>query len=85
MLDVYVKRFEHPYLLALVPIAALLLGLSAFSELLGSHQIAGFLALYSVAALIICVIGYSGLISLELSTRVVRQWRYRRSGTDRRD
>lgn len=80
MLDVYMQRFEHPYLLALVPIAMGLLGLSAVAQTLGSYQAAGFLALYSMVALIICTIGYVALFTLTYSTQKLQEWRIGRSG-----
>lgn len=74
------ERFEHPYLLALVPIAAALLGLSAVAQSLGSYQAAGFLALYSMVAIIICAIGYTAIITLKYSTQKLQEWRIGRSG-----
>lgn len=82
MLDVYMQRFEHPYLLALVPIAMGLLGLSAIAQTLGSYQVAGFLALYAMVATIICVIGYTAIISLKYSAQKLQEWRIGRSGMD---
>ncbi|UPM44200.1 hypothetical protein [Halocatena salina] len=73
------SRFEHPYVLVLVPIAAVLLGLSAVAQALGANQVAGFLVLYSMAALIICSIGYAALLTLKYSTRILQQWRMQRS------
>lgn len=79
MLDQYMKRFEHPYLLALVPIAAGLLGLSTVAEVAGLNQVAGFLVLYAMVALIICSIGYTALLTLKFSTQALHQWRRERS------
>ncbi len=76
------QRFEHPYLLALVPIAAGLLGLSALAQSLGSYQAAGFLALYAMVAMIICTIGYGAIITLTYSTQKLQEWRIGRSGMD---
>ncbi|WP_137288422.1 hypothetical protein [Natronorubrum halophilum] len=82
MIEAYTERFEHPYLLSLVPIAGLLLALSAVAEVAEVHTVAGFLALYAMVALIICVIGYVAIYSLAYSTEVLRQWRTRRSGLE---
>lgn len=79
MLDLYRKRFEHPYLLALVPIAAGLLGLSTVAEITGVNQVAGFLVLYAMVALIICSVGYTALMALKYSTQALHQWRMERS------
>lgn len=79
MIDAYTERFEHPYLLALVPVAGLLFALSAAAEVAGINTVAGFLALYAMVALIICAVGYVGIYSLSYSTEVLRQWRIRRS------
>ncbi|SDK55190.1 hypothetical protein [Natronorubrum texcoconense] len=79
MIDAYTDRFDHPYLLALVPVAGVLLGLSAVAEIAGINSVAGFLALYAMVALIICVIGYAALYTLAYSTEVLRQWRISRS------
>lgn len=73
------RRFEHPYLLALVPIAAALLGLSALAQSLGSYQAAGFLALYAMVALIICTIGYAAIFTLKFGTQKLQEWRIGRS------
>ncbi|WP_263019694.1 hypothetical protein [Natronobiforma cellulositropha] len=80
MLDVYMERFEHPYLLALVPIAGVLLGLGVVAETAGYNTVSGFLGLYTMVLLIICLIGYIGLFSLKYSTQVLRRWRIRNSG-----
>lgn len=79
MIDVYMERFEHPYLLALVPVAGVLLGLGLVAELLAFHMVAGFLGLYAMVALIICLIGYFGFVSLRFSTQALRRWRIRDS------
>lgn len=79
MIDVYMSQFEHPYVLALVPIAATLLSLSVVAQALGVNKVAGFLALYAMAALIICSIGYIALLTLTYSTRMLQQWRMERS------
>lgn len=79
MIDVYMERFEHPYLFALVPITGLLIGVAAIAELLGSHVVAGFVTLYGMVTLIICLLGYLGLYSLAYSTEALRQWRIRNS------
>ncbi len=79
MLDLYMKRFEHPYLLALIPTAAGLLGLSTVAEITGLNQVAGFLVLYAMVALIICSIGYIALQTLKYSTQALHQWRMGRS------
>lgn len=82
MVEAYTERFEHPYLLSLVPVAGLLLALSTVAEVAGVHTVAGFLALYAMVALIVCVIGYGGIYFLAYSTEVLRQWRIRRSGLE---
>lgn len=82
MIDVYMDRFEHPYLLTLLPIAAVLLGLSAMVEAAGMGTWSGFLVLYAMVAVIICLIGYSAFFLLKASTRGLRWWRFRRYRTD---
>lgn len=82
MIDVYMDRFEHPYLLLLLPIAAILLGLSAVAESAGWYSGAGFLVLYAMVAVIICLIGYGAFFLLKASTQGLRWWRYRRYRTD---
>lgn len=79
MIDVYKERFEHPYLLMLVPAAGILLGLAIVMEVLEFHMAAGFLALYSMVALIILTIGYIALYTLKYSTAGVQWWRMRDS------
>ncbi|RRJ31574.1 PH domain-containing protein [Halocatena pleomorpha] len=76
------KRFEHPYLLALVPAAAGLGGLSVTAAAAGLNTVAGFLILYAMVAVIICSIGYTALLALKYSTETLHQWRIERSGTD---
>lgn len=79
MIDVYMDRFEHPYLLALVPVACILFVCAVAASTLGYDSAAGFLALYTMVALIICLIGYVAIYALAYSTEVLRQWRIRRS------
>lgn len=79
MIDVYKERFEHPYLLALVPLAGVLFVIAVAADAIGSNRVAGFMTLYAMGMLIMCTIGYIGLISLAYSTEFLRQWRIRRS------
>ncbi|RKD95554.1 hypothetical protein [Halopiger aswanensis] len=79
MIDVYMEKFEHPYLLALVPIACVLFTFAVIASVLGANTWAGFLALYTMAVLIICVIGHIAVYTIAYSTEVLRQWRIRRS------
>lgn len=78
MIDVYMERFEHPYLLTLVPVAVLLFLLSVIAELGGMHMAAGFLVLYGVNALIILLFGYAVYFGLKVSTQKIRRFRIRR-------
>lgn len=78
MIDVYMERFEHPYLLTLVPVAVLLFLLSVIAELLGMHMAAGFLVLYGVNAIFILLFGYAVYFALKVSTQKIRWFRIRR-------
>lgn len=82
MIDVYMERFEHPYLFALIPIGGILLALSATASVMLSDTWAGFLALYAMVMLILCVIGYGGIITIAYGTEFLRQWRIHRSDFD---
>lgn len=81
MIDVYMERLDHPYLFALVPVAAVLFGLSVVAHLFSADTWAGFLVLYSVVMLILCGIGYGTMFSFAYSTEALRQWRVKRRST----
>ena len=50
MIGVYRDRFEHPYLLLLLPIAAILFGLWEVTEASSWRTETGFLVLYAMVA-----------------------------------
>jgi len=80
MLDAYMQRFEHPYLLTLIPIAILLFLLSVVTELIGNHTAAGFFVLYGINTVFFLLFGYAFFFVLKLSTHGIRWFRMRDSG-----
>ncbi|GAB6878187.1 hypothetical protein JCM17823_04610 [Halorubrum gandharaense] len=89
MLDVYMERFEHPYLLSLVPLAGLLFVCGMLVEILfvagmvtvieGADLVAGFFGLFMAVLLIICSLGYFALYTMKFSTDAIHRWRVRDS------
>lgn len=75
MIGAYVERFEHPYLFSLLPITVLLFALAVVADQLGWDAVAGFLALYSVIAVFVWVLGYAAFYLLRYGNRALRWWR----------
>ena len=89
MIDAYMDRFEHPYLLSLVPIAGVLFVCGMLVEILfvagavtvieGADLVAGFFGLFMAVLLIICSLGYFALYVMKFSTEAIYRWRIRGS------
>lgn len=77
MIDTYVERFEHPYLLLLIPISFVLLVLGFGAQAAGMDFRAAFLGLFAIGGVIICGIGYTAFGILRFSTQTLQWWRVR--------
>ncbi|NGM69805.1 hypothetical protein G6M89_12435 [Natronolimnobius sp. AArcel1] len=80
MIDVYMERFEHPYLFALIPAAGVFFAAAVGATAIGSDFVAGFLSLYASVMLVLCALGYGTIALFSFSTKYLRQWRINRSG-----
>jgi hypothetical protein len=69
------ERFEpeHPLLVRLLALSGILAALTLVTFLLGKDVWAGFLAIYSVLAFLLWVVGNSSLLVLKYSSQLARR------------
>lgn len=75
----YVEYFDHPFLFALFPAAAVAAVLGVAFQLVGWAWGAGFMALFAVKFVALSTLGYASMHGLDAGQRLVERYRVERA------